>query len=119
MAALLALVGGTAVADSGTHAAMATQVAASVTSGHPGWNYGHYGHYGHHGHHGYPGPNVGVYLGYRPPVVYAPPPVIYAPPPAPVVVPAPMVAPAPYYYPPAPSTSFYYRGPGIGVGISF
>lgn len=65
-----------------------------------------HGHHGHYGHHGY----------YTPAVVY---PRVWAPP---VVVMPPRVYPPVYdyrYYTPRPASGFYYRGPGVSVGVGF
>jgi hypothetical protein len=64
----------------------------------------------HHGHGGYHGGFYG------PAVVY---PRVWAPP---VVVVPPRVYPPVYdyrYYAPRPSTGFYYRGPGVSIGVGF
>jgi hypothetical protein len=111
VAALFVIAAGTALATPATMGVAASTLSTAAVGFGP-----------HHHHHHYCPPPVvyarpTVYVETVPPpaVVYARPPVVVAPPPQ-VVVPAPVYT---EYYRPLPSTSFYYRGRGISIGVGF
>ena len=93
----------------GVLAVAANQALAGVYVGVGGYGGGYHG--GHHGHHGYCAPVVVAPRVYLPPRVVVPypdyPPVVY-----------PRVYRPSYYYP-APQSGFYYRGPGVSIGVGF
>lgn len=77
---------------------------------------GHYGGY-HGGYGGHHGGHYGAYYGgYHGPVVVAPRVVVPAYPPARVIYPPPYRY---RCYEPAPVGGFFYRGPGVSIGVGW